>query len=152
MEDKAVFYYKKAFDYFVKKIGNGVTTQHQLKYAGNQIFKDKYFKGVHPVDKIPDLEDKQMCIINVDTSGMPGSHWVACGMYGKKLIIYDSFGRYSSNKDLKNMFSILRKYYDFIVEADHDAEQARKEYNCGQRSLAWLFVFYVLGATAALTI
>jgi hypothetical protein len=150
---KALFYYNKALSYFINKLKNNkITYDSTLNKLGIDTFGSKIFKGVHPVDKIPDLSEDEMCIINVDTSDMPGSHWVACAYKNGRLYVYDSFGRQQGNGDLKRMYSIIRRYYDKIEEAEHDAEQVETEYNCGQRSLAWLFVFRALGPEYAVTI
>jgi len=143
MNDKANFFYNKALEYFDDKLGNQITFSNVLDEIGKKIFREP-FKGVYPVDKIPELNEGDVCVINVDNSKLPGSHWVGCGMHDNRLYVYDSFGR---NQDkLKNMYDLLmKKKYKNIKEPDNDAEQDIKENNCGQRSLAWIFVFKVLG-------
>ena len=141
MSDKANFFYNQALKYFEDKVGKQITFSNVLDDIGKKMFNES-FKGVYPVDKIPEMNEGNVCIINVDTSNLPGSHWIGCGVHNNRLYVYDSFGR--SQDKLKNMYSSLKKEYK-ITEPENDPEQSIQENNCGQRSLSWIFVFKVLG-------
>ena len=133
----------------VKKIVGGKTTYlGQLDRASKSIFGGKFY-GVYPADKIPKLNDKKKyCILNLDKSTEPGSHWVALAKIGKNSIIYDSFGRsytqiipelkYSGNGRIHN--------------TDQDTEQPLTATDCGARCIAWLKFLDVYGAENALKI
>ena len=134
----------------LKKIENnytGDTTTYlkQLNGIGKKLLGVK-FKGVYPSDKIPKLNDlSPYCILNLDSSKEPGSHWVALAKNGKDSILYDSFGRHNNEiiPDLK--FSGNGR----IIDTDRDAEQKILETNCGARCLAWLWIFENFGAKTA---
>jgi len=106
------------------------------------------------VDKIPKMKPNQSCIINLDNSSQPGSHWIALFKTPRRgTIIYDSFGRKAKkilNKKLysKNPLESIGKY----LETENDAEQRIDESNCGQRCLAWLLVCNLYGELDALSI
>ena len=112
---------------------NDVTYNTTLTKLGKQLF-GPIFLGAVAHDKQPTTTAGRYAIVNLDTSGMSGSHWVALA----DNIVYDSFGRLLD--------------FDGYLETEKDAEQAISENNCGQRCLAWLCVFHTLGREAALTI
>ena len=67
----------------------------------------KCFKGVYPLDKLPDIIKLPInIIINTDPSYMPGEHWVSLSInkdcYGE---YFDSLGL----PPLKKKFSIIWK-------------------------------------------
>lgn len=102
---------------------------------------DKNFLGVFAVDEIPIeiLDYSHLFIVNLDRSDQPGSHWIAVGGTGHSFIIFDSFGRKSSE--------IVPKltYYFYTFDTEHDAEQDDKENNCGQLCVAWLLLHNLFG-------
>jgi len=114
--------------------GDTTTYLSELERVGNKLLGTN-FKGVFASDRIPRLNElKKYCILNLDKTGEPGSHWVAIAKDGKKTWVYDSFGR-SHVKIIKGL-----KYSGNgrIVEPQRDAEQSIEETNCGALSLAWL--------------
>lgn len=131
--------YKKYFKKIVKIMGNKSTYDNELKTIGNKLF-DNNFVGVYPSDKIPHLKPKQFIIVNLDKSNQPGSHWIGIVKDKKGLLIYDSFGR----KSIKIIPSIYKQYKN-IVDTEYDKEQKVKEYNCGQRVLSFLMVYFNKG-------
>ena len=91
------------------------------------------------------------CIVNVDKSDMPGSHWMAIAKDtegGKGAILYDSFGR----KNSKIIPSLQFSGNGGIIDCDRDAEQKISEDNCGARSIAWLIMYDTFGRDASLLI
>jgi hypothetical protein len=131
-------------------VGNKSTFLIDLDRTGAQLFGVR-FAGVFPSDKIPRLNAiKKYAILNLDKTGMPGSHWVAVAHDNstKQTVIYDSFGRSSS--------TIIPALHSSgngrIISTDDDSEQHIKEENCGARSLAWLFFFDRYGKRNALKI
>lgn len=129
-------------------MGNLTTSEDELRVVGNSLL-GKSFKGVFPVDKLPPLKQGQCCIINLDRSGMPGSHWVAIH---KSIMsnqptycVHNSFGRKSSN--------ILRSLRQLrIQDSDYDAEQRVEQDNCGHHSICWLWCVQKLGIKNAMKI
>jgi hypothetical protein len=79
-------------------------------------------------------------IVNQDDSKGGGIHWMAMYRGEKKILFYDSFGRHhikvvDTLKDVKN-----------VIDSDmKDREQKVNEYNCGQRSIAFLICVDLLG-------
>lgn len=140
-------YNKKLNEIEKKYVGDKTTFLGQLNGAGKKILGIK-FKGVYPSDKIPKLNDlSPYCILNLDKSDMPGSHWVALAKNDKlnHTILYDSFGR-NNIKIIPNLrFSGNGK----IIDTDRDAEQNEKETNCGARCLAWLCMYDEYGEDVA---
>ena len=133
-----------------RSLGDGVTYSDVLNQYGKYVFKDK-FVGVFPSDKIPKLDEKKpYAIVNLDNSKLPGSHWIglAYNRLNKKVMVYDSFGRYT--KDILPSIKIL--YKKKTEDTEHDAEERLKEDNCGQRVLAWLLLFENYGPLSAKSI
>lgn len=65
------------------------------KILSRDPFTMKYFVGVFPSDKIPELSSNRSfaMVINTDKSTEPGSHWVAIFVENnKKLEFFDSYG------------------------------------------------------------
>lgn len=122
-------------------MGKDITSEDQLRKVGHALL-GKSFKGVFPVDRLPPLRQGQCCVINLDQSGEPGSHWVAV-YKSQPYCIYDSFGRRSSNI-LPSLKTIQ------VVDSDYDAEQKLSEDNCGQRSLGWLWCVKKIGIKNAM--
>jgi hypothetical protein len=63
---------------------NTLEINNVLKYYKN-------FKGVYPLDKIPNI-NKGSIIINTDVSSGPGKHWVAITINSRNSEYFDSFG------------------------------------------------------------
>jgi len=128
----------------LEEIIPGETGEDILHSIGTTLFKHR-FKGVYASDEIPSMNNGDMIIVNLDKRSQPGSHWIALAMTKSKtgkLItnIYDSYGR-----DLELGITNTR-------DTEYDAEQTISETNCGARVLAWLWTYYRLGITTALTI
>lgn len=146
LEKKANEYYNMCLKYIEQnKTGKKTTYSDELDIICREIFGVQ-FKGIFASDKIPKLSTlAPYCILNLDRSGEPGSHWVALAKYNKGAMLYDSFGRDDTTiiKDLR--FSGNGK----IIDTQSDAEQTLIQQNCGARCIAWLLVFHDLGAESA---
>lgn len=132
----------------IKLVGNKTTFLSQLNTVGKQLLGVK-FKGVFPSDEIPKLTNRTpYCILNLDKSYEPGSHWIALAKVKKKSIIYDSFGR-THTKIIPNL-----KYSGNgrILDTDLDAEQKITEQSCGARSIGFLVFLDKYGPEMALLI
>ena len=129
-------------------IGDQTTYLSDLLGVGKQLFGVK-FKGVFPSDKIPRLNDlSPYCVLNLDSSQEPGSHWIALAKLGDDTLVYDSFGR-NYKRIIPNLdYSQNGR----IVNTDKDAEQDILETDCGARCLAFLTVVDKHGKEAALKI
>ena len=85
-----------------------------------------------------------MAIINLDEHDEPGSHWIAMVKHNNDLLVYDSFGRKTTD--------ILPNFNKEVIDTDYDAEQQINEDNCGARCVAFLNVYDKLGFEYALLI
>lgn len=129
-------------------VGNKTTYLSDLRRAGNKMFHIR-FKGVYPSDKIPTLNMLQpYCILNLDKSSEPGSHWIALCYDGDETVVYDSFGR-----DYKKIIKNLRYSGNGrIINTDDDPEQQIHQTDCGARCLAFIKYYDVYGKEAAMKI
>ena len=143
---------EKAYNKILKQveghIGKDTTYSETLDDLGSSLFGEK-FAGIFPSDKIPALSDKTpYCVLNVDKSNQPGSHWVSLVKHGNHCIFYDSFGR----KGSKLIPDLLFSGNGRLIDTDKDKEQKIKETNCGARALAFLVFYDKFGAKKALKI
>lgn len=138
-EEKANKIFRHIYKNVVSDMGHDkVTTGGELARYGRHYFGNK-FMGVFPQDRLPqsmyNKNNTKYALLNVDSSGMPGSHWV--GVAGipnsTKILIYDSFGRKTSD-----LLPILSQAKGGTIDTDYDAEQKKIQDSCGQFSLAWL--------------
>ena len=136
--------YKIILEQIEKILGNSTTDNIQLNEICNDLFKSKWL-GCCSIDTINDGVGYQ--IINLDLSSGAGTHWVASVNDGKQTIVYDSFG--DLNKLTQNKY--LRILQPTFTEDDRE-QIMYLETNCGQRCVAWLLVYDLLGADIALTI
>ncbi len=148
-EPKAEKIFLSFYKQIVNLMGDKSTGNKQLDMWGKKLFGDKYL-GTFPQDKLPQkLMDKKsyFSIINVDTTGLPGTHWVAVAGLpnSNKIMVYDSFGRATK----KLLPVIAKQAKKKIIDTDYDAEQKKIQKSCGQYSLAWLMFFDKHGAKNA---
>lgn len=128
---------------------NKTTVSSELDKIGKSLFGAKYL-GTFAQDMLdPRIYDKpsKFAIINVDTAGMPGTHWVAvAGLPNStKVMVFDSFGRAS-----KSLLPTLRQKN--VVDTDRDAEQRKAQLSCGQYSMAFLLFLQKYGFKNAILI
>ena len=132
------------------KLGFG-TYNTFLDKIGSQLF-GRHWLGVFPQDKLDDVERGSYAIINVDGSDEQGSHWMAiCRKYGRRIYVYDSFGRPSS-EIIPILYEKLKKKGYRVVDADYDPEQTSDEENCGVRCISFLLCVKYYGVRKSLTI
>ena len=124
-EEEVNTLYNEYVRVFENKLGTGITTSSQLNTEGEITFGDDW-RGVFAQDSI--LPKDGLYIVNTDRKGESGTHWMAVNANAN--LLYDSYGR-SKKKVLSQWKG---------EETEHDAEQSENEFNCGQRSLAWLLV------------
>ena len=124
-------------------LGKGETSEGQLEAFGKLVFPD-FFVGVFAKDEIPDQFEG--CIIaNTHTRDKGGEHWVAIAALGDgTYMVYDSYGRKATE--------LMKGINLDTIDTDLDAEQSKKEENCGARCFAWLLVFDELGPEEAIKI
>src|SRR5210317_1155645 len=118
---------------------NKTTYSDELHKICKKLFGVK-FKGVYPSDKIPKLNDlSPYCILNLDRSTEPGSHWIALVKDDKedRCLVYDSFGRKNTTIIPHLRFSGNGR----VIDTDRDPEQHPTQTNCGQRCLAFLSIY-----------
>jgi hypothetical protein len=130
-----------------KMVGhNKGTYSDELEKVGKKLFGKK-FDGVYSADNYR-LKKNKYFIVNLDKVRQPGSHWIAIATDNKnRAYLYDSFGR-----DTKEIIDVSGNGNNGTYDAEHDAEQDDKEENCGQRSLAWLFIYDKWGKETAMQI
>ena len=147
-EKDAHILYNKMLKDVEKVTGDRTTYLQQLNKVGKEMLGVKY-KGTFPSDKIPRLNDlSPYCILNLDKSTEPGSHWVALAKHGNDSILYDSFGR-----DNKKIIPNLRYSGNGqIFNTDRDVEQKIQEQNCGARCISFLKFLDTYGAKNAMLI
>jgi hypothetical protein len=147
-EKYAEFLYNKILKKIVyPMVSNKTTYLTELKDAGIKLLGSK-FKGVYASDRIPILDNNEYSIINVDKSGMNGSHWLSIAKYNNKIYLYDSFGR----DDEKILPSLKKSKNGLVVDTDADVEQKITQLDCGARCLAWLVLFEYFGYDYAILI
>jgi|SRR5210317_744836 len=135
---------QKLYDKKLKEIedmmGKDNTTYlKELDGIGHKLLGVKY-KGTFPSDKIPKLNDlSPYCILNLDRSTEPGSHWIALVKDDKedRCLVYDSFGRKNTTIIPHLRFSGNGR----VIDTDRDPEQHPTQTNCGQRCLAFLSIY-----------
>jgi hypothetical protein len=130
--------YKQLLEVLRGEYGRNAMTDDGLDTIGKSFF-GKAWGGVHPHDKVPVFKKKTYFIANTDDSKGPGIHWVGGMQDGKKMYIYDSFGR-RTRYILPALRDRLVKQGFKIVESDGDPEQVDRQSDCGLRCIAWLLV------------
>lgn len=128
--------YNTLYNKMLKLFGHdGMTMTSELDKIGKKLFGSR-FLGTFPQDKLPEkiyTEPSFFAIINVDTQGMPGSHWTAIAGFpdSEKILVFDSFGRAA-----KTLLPLLRQKN--VVNTDLDSEQRVVQESCGQFAMALL--------------
>ena len=131
-------------------MGDKSTFLSELNGVGRKLLGVK-FHGVYPSDKIPRLNDlSPYCILNLDKSNEPGSHWVALAKLEDKnaSVIYDSFGR----DHMKIIPNLQYSGNGRIIQPEDDSEQHVLQESCGQHCLGFLLFLDRYGIKNALYI
>jgi hypothetical protein len=146
-EQYAMRIYNEILNDIVEPIlGDQSTYLEEVNTVG-KIFMGNRFKGVFSSDRIPKLNAvESYCVLNLDKSYESGSHWVALARIDDKTsILYDSFGRKAS----KIIKSLSYSGNGRILNTQLDAEQHKKEENCGSRAISFLIVLDRFGLDIA---
>lgn len=128
--------YNKILKDITDAMGDKSTFMSELNGIGRKLLGVK-FHGVYPSDKIPRLNDlSPYCILNLDKSNEPGSHWVALAKLEDEnaSVIYDSFGR----DHMKIIPNLQYSGNGRIIQPEDDSEQHVLQQSCGQRTLSFL--------------
>jgi len=130
-------YHNKLKNEIIKQWGKHALSDIEVTEIGKNLLGSKY-KGTFPQDKVPFTNTSKNFIINVDKSGMPGSHWIGVFQDTKKnMYIYDSFAR-TSKKLLKYLYDKAKLKGFKIIDTNKKADQFGKTQICGPISVAWL--------------
>ena len=81
------------------------------------------------------MKNNDCCIVNTDNHTRPGIHWCCLFIYQDKIYFYDSFGR---DYKILSPFWYTKRW---INTNKTRVDQSINEYDCGARSVAWLFTF-----------
>lgn len=138
--------YNKILKRVEQRLGNSTTYDFQLEDLGRQLLGAE-FRGVFPLDRIPNRLLPGYYIINLDKSYEAGSHWCAICKTTRSAIFYDSFGRTQMLKQIPELSRL-----NFVFTEDDPEQNPRSEYNCGQRCMTWIILHYLYGDEIALSI
>jgi len=134
-------YFNKIKREIIKKWGNHALDNQEVHEIGKEYLGDK-FKGVFPSDKVP--FQPGYYILNVDKSGMPGSHWVGIIIKNKTMYVYDSYAR-KTNKLINHLYDKAKKLKYKIVDVNKKSDQHPKSEICGPISLGFLATYDKFG-------
>ena len=144
---------KRAFAHFLRdataQVGHDQTTStSELERVCYPLFGSE-FLGVHAQDRTPVPHGhRTYTIINLDTTGMPGSHWVARYTEGDVHALYDSYARAA-----REIMPLHRALVDTDLTPDAAVDQRKVgpgSKSCGQRCVAALLVARAAGMPAFL--
>lgn len=124
----------------------GTTNNIELNRLCSELFGGK-FHGVYPSDKIPNLNfHKNYCILNLDKSSQPGSHWIACVLDSNNdIYVFDTYDR-SIKKILPSIYKV--KHHRILKGSRSVLEKDTGE-DCGERCVAWLLLVEKYGIDVA---
>ena len=136
----------------IKLMGTKSTTDSQLNTVGNALFGRQYI-GTYSQDnlKFNKIKNKSMAIINTDTQGKGGTHWVALYFTPKTVYIWDSYGR--SSRVLLPIFTkqLSTRKLKFI-DSDPDVDQSKRSEICGQICMSILLTINEVGVRNAMKV
>lgn len=131
-------------------LGNGITFDDQLNKIGKELFGINKWYGVIPSDMFKNFQKhrSKYAVMNTDSSKELGTHWLAIAKLERnKFVVYDSFGRQLSRIiTVKGWNPEGAK----ILVPDNDPEQKDHQEDCGQRCLAFLYLFDKYGIDCAM--
>ena len=147
--------YEKILEKIEFLIGTkGETSNFQLDELGEQLFGDKWldcFSADQCHKQLLQPTGIYYSILNQDTSNGHGFHWLGIYKEDKHVYIFDSFERHSY-KLVDPLVKFLKERQENVEDGDlilgkfkqHDSED-----NCGQRSMAWLWLVKKYGINTA---
>ena len=98
-----------------------------------------------------DLLNKEPQYLIVNTNNRSGLHWVGVYISGKKIFVFDTFARKTTNI-MKTFVKRAEKAGFAIIETRKRIEQADAQQDCGLRSLAWLIILVNKGIRFAMLV
>jgi hypothetical protein len=145
--------FKKKVKDYDKLLGKGGTYGKDLDDLGKKLYGSKWCGIWTQADMPWSKIKKSKClygIFNNDHSG-PGEHWLAFYVKDSQFYIWDSYGR-----DIEDIVPVLEKKLKGqrirYQMSDRDANQTKKQKNCGSRCFAWLSCVKEYGIRRAMKI
>ena len=143
---------QKMFDKLVRVLetfyDDQMKTNFDLIAIGKAIFPELQDNVVRNLDV--DLTRPPRYMI-VNTNNSVGLHWVGVHIVGKKIYVFDSFARKTTNI-MPSFVRRAEKAGFTIIETRKRVEQADSAQDCGLRSLSWLIILMNKGLRFAMTI
>lgn len=129
----------------IKHLGDQGTDDQTINRVGSNFF-GKQWGGVHPVDRVK-IKPHNYYVVNTDTSGGPGVHWIGLYTSSTHAYIWDSYARNPAKIVPKLVKTIAAANYKLgKTDNIHRMEQIGvTSGTCGVVSLAWLLVVRALG-------
>lgn len=126
-----------------EKINMSLSTRQIDSCLGKCHKTRRWFLGVFPSDKLPRGRQQRpsSLVINLDPSGMPGSHWVAVFLPSDQPDIveyYDSYGRPPQTPQILNWLLQQAGRHGRIVSNSRQVQSARTS-TCGHHALYWIY-------------
>jgi hypothetical protein len=150
-EAHVMTYFRKYKKQIIHILGTGALQGMTIQEVGKELLGSK-FRGVYSQnEKQLNVHKSGYYVINTDTVGKAGTHWVAVYVTAKTVYVFDSFGR-KSPRLLPHLVSKAHKHNKRVIDTDHDRDQADSSSICGQLCIAWLMVVKSMGVRAALLV
>ena len=134
--------FNRSYTKVVKLIGHDNTTHNvELDRVGKKLIGKKFI-GVFASDAYPKFDGSESyCIVNLSKTNTNGTHWVARMCKRNTILWYDSFAR-----KISSLIPTSRGVDTSLAPSSMDQEV--EQMDCGQRSLAALYVGFKMGIEA----
>ena len=134
--------FNRSYTKVVKLIGHYNTTHNvELDRIGKKLIGKKFI-GVFASDAYPKFDGSESyCIVNLSKTNTNGTHWVARMCKRNTILWYDSFAR-----KISSLIPTSRGVDTSLAPSSMDQEV--EQMDCGQRSLAALYVGFKMGIEA----
>ena len=131
--------FNQAYNKVVKLIGHDGTTHNvELNRVGRKMIGQKFI-GVFASDAYPKFDGRESyCIVDLSKTNTNGTHWVARMCKRNTILWYDSFAR-----KISSLIPTSHGEDTSLVASSMDQEV--EQMDCGQRSLAALYVGFEFG-------
>lgn len=140
---EAEIYYQRALIRVERKMGNRGTSDRELDtHVRAFLKKPALWRGVFALNE-PWRNIGGCRIVNLEPRGQRGEHWVALA----DNLVYDSFGRTKVLELREHKLGPVPS--SDLTYTEDDAEQTKREDNCGQRCIAWLMTYEKYGPVGA---
>ena len=105
---------------------------------------DSYFIGTFPACITPTTEKKAYAFItNIDDHNMPGQHWNAWFIEGRRVTFFDSFGRYWDDDTLPGHYKDIAEPFERVTYSNTRL-QGWDSFACGYFCIHFIY-FKALG-------